>query len=288
MALDSMGRVYTGSDDGEIHRIYPDGTVEVFTHTNGRPLGMAFDPQGNLIVADAFKGLLSIDPHGEITVLTTSSEGIDFRFTNDLDIASDGTIYFSDASSKFTQPEYLFDLLEARPHGRLLKFNPHTGETTTLLANLFFANGVALSENEDFLLVNETYRYRTQRYWLTGPTEGTSEIFMDNLPGFPDNISSTGDGRFWLALFTVRNPIMDSLHPSSFLKKVLSRLPAFMWPKPAPYGFVVELNEEGKILRTLQDPGGEKISIVTSVKEFENRLYMGTLYGSNIGVIELE
>lgn len=288
MALDNLGRVYTGSDDGEIHRISPDGTVEIFTHTSGRPLGMAFDNHGNLIVADAFKGLLSIDPDGLITVLTTSSEGIDFRFTNDLEIASDGIIYFSDASSRFTQSDYLFDLLEARPHGRLLKFNPHTGETTTLLSELFFANGVALSENEDFLLVNETYRYRTQRYWLTGPKEGTSEIFLDNLPGFPDNISSTGDGRFWLALFTVRNPIMDSLHPSPFLKKVLSRLPAFMWPKPAAYGFILELDEEGEVIRTLQDPGGETISIVTSVKEFGNKLYLGTLYGNNIGVIELE
>ena len=81
---------------------------------------------------------------------------------------------------------------------------------------------------------------------------------------------------------------MDTLHPSPFLKKVLSRLPEFMWPKPAPYGFVVELDEDGEVLRTLQDPGGGKISIVTSVKEINNKLYLGTLYGGNIGVLELD
>lgn len=287
MAVDPLGRVYTSSHDGIIQRINRDGSVETFAVTGGHPLGMMFESE-NLIVADAFKGLLSIDPDGIITVLTTESEDIPFSFTNDLDISESGLIYFSDASSQYTQPEYHYDLLEARPHGRLLKYDPKTGETTTLMDGLFFANGVALSQNEDFLLVNETYRYRIQRYWLTGPNAGNSEIFWDNLPGFPDNISSTDDGRFWLALFTVRNPLMDRLHQSAFLKKVLSRLPAFLWLNPAPYGFVIELDESGNILRTLQDPGGEKISIVTSVKQIDNLLYLGNLYSDRMGVLNLE
>jgi sugar lactone lactonase YvrE len=288
LALDAEGRIYVGSHTGLIQRLHADGSVEVFADTGGRPLGMSFDADGNLIVADAWRGLLSIDPSGAISVLATGADGVPFAFTNDLDIASDGTIYFSDASSRFNQPDYLYDLLEARPHGRLLRYDPATGETTTLLGGLYFANGVALSQHEDFVLVNETSRYRITRYWLSGERAGQSDIFIDNLPGFPDNLSATRDGRFWLALFTVRNPQMDGMHARPHVKKVVSRLPRAMWPQPAPHGFVAELNEYGAVIRTLQDPGGVHLRAVTSAKEIGGTLYLGSLYNDRIGVLPLD
>ncbi|MBU0882933.1 MAG: SMP-30/gluconolactonase/LRE family protein, partial [Gammaproteobacteria bacterium] len=195
-AVDAQGQVYSGLHDGTIVRIKADGSVETFANTQGRPLGMDFDATGNLIVADAYKGLLSIDAQGQIKVLTTEAEGVPFKFTDDLDIARDGTIYFSDASARFEQPDYLLDLLEARPHGRLLSYNPASGETKVLLKDLYFANGVALSANEDFVLVNETYRYRITRYWLKGDKAGTHDIFIDNLPGLPDNLQGDRNGTF--------------------------------------------------------------------------------------------
>lgn len=288
VAIDALGRLYGGTADGLIRRTTPDGGVETFADTGGRPLGMAFDAAGNLIVADAWRGLLSIDAGGTVTVLATQAEGVAFGLTDDLDIASDGAIYFSDASHKYRQPEYLYDLLEARPHGRLLRFDPATGETAVLLRDLYFANGVALSRDEDFVLVNETYRYRITRYWLEGARAATSDVFIDNLPGFPDNVSSTGDGRFWLALFTVRNPDLDAMHPRPFVKKVVSRLPAALWPQAARYGFVAELDEQGEILRTLHDPGGQRLFAVTSVKEYDGVLYLGSLYNDRIGVLPLD
>src|SRR5206468_664343 len=62
----------------------------------------------------------------------------------------DGTVYFSDASDRFRQPDYLLDLFEARPHGRLLRYDPGSRRTIVLLRDLYFANGVALSQGEDF------------------------------------------------------------------------------------------------------------------------------------------
>lgn len=287
-AVDAQGRIYGGTDTGLIQRVAADGSVETFADTGGRPLGMGFDADGNLIVADAFKGLLSIDGDGNITTLATEADGIPFVFTDDLDIASDGTIYFSDASSRFNQKQYMLDLLEARPYGRLLKYDPATRQTTTLLDGLYFANGVALSQNEDFVLVNETYRYRITRYWLKGDKAGQHDVFIDNLPGFPDNISATRDGRFWLALFTVRNAQLDEMHPKPLVKKIVTRLPRALWPKPAPYGFVAELDEQGRILRTLQDPGGEHLSTITSAKELNGKLYLGSLYNDRVGVLALD
>jgi len=278
IAIDKAGNIYGGTQDGKILRIKPGGSVEQFSQTGGRPLGMMFDRQGNLIVCDAYKGLLSIDTEGKVTVLTTEAEGIAFKFTDDLDIASDGKIYFSDASYKFDQANYLYDLLEARPHGRLLVYNSNTKQSTVLLDNLYFANGVALSPDEDFVLVNETYRYRTLRYWLTGDKAGKSEVFINNLPGFPDGLSYNDNGIFWMAMFTIRNDIMDRMHPNTFIKSLLSKLPRFLWPKPYPYGLVLALNEQGEIIKSLHDPKAETIYEITAVFEQDGYLYMGFLH----------
>lgn len=286
--VDDEGYIYAGTADGRVVRIDPETeSVETFADTGGRPLGMMFAPDGDLIVCDAFEGLLAIDEDGNIEGLVDEADGTPFRFTNDLDIADDGTIYFTDASSKFEQPEYLYDLMESRPHGRFMRYDPDTGDVDVLLDDLYFANGVALADDGSFALVNETYRYRVRRVWLDGATAGMDEVFTDNLPGFPDNINRSSDGTYWLALYTVRNPVMDRLHPHPFAKNMVARLPAFLWPAPEPYGFVAELDEHGLIVDTLQDPGGEALSEVTSVKERHGALYMGTLDNDWVGKLSL-
>ena len=287
VAVDSQGRVYWGTQDGKIMRLPPDGKPDIFAETGGRPLGIQFDKNKNLIVCDSHKGLLSIDPQGKIKVLAASADGVPFKFTDALDISSDGTIYFTDASSKYGHNEYLYDLLESKPHGRFLSYDPATGRTKTLLKNLYFANGVALSQREDFVLINETYRYRIIRYWLKGPKTGTYEIFIDNLPGFPDNISSNHKGTFWLALFTVRNKTVDKLHPSPFLKAQMSKLPKALWPKPKPYGLVLALNEQGGITQSLHEPTGKRLKGITSAREYAGYLYLGSLHNDRIGKYKL-
>jgi sugar lactone lactonase YvrE len=286
VAFDSSGRLYAATAGGVIERFDASGP-KPFATTGGRPLGMRFTPSGNLVVCDSSRGLLSIDPRGQVSVLATEAEGVPFRLADNLDVASDGIVYFSDASSRYGQADYMFDLLEARPHGRLLRYDPATRQTSVLLRDLYFANGVALSRGEDFVLVNETYRYRTRRLWLKGPKAGTSDIFLDNLPGFPDNIDGNRRGSFWLALFTVRNPIADTLHPHPWLKTLLARLPRFAWPGPKPYGLVLELDEEGRILRSLHDPGGRRVPQITTAREHDGFLYLGTLDGSWVGKLKL-
>ena len=287
VAVDDRGRIYSGTADGKVMRLLADGKLETFADTKGRPLGMKFDRKGNLIVCDASMGLLSIDPRGRIETLADSADGIPFKFTDALDISSEGTIYFTDASTKYGQTDYLYDLLESKPHGRFMRYNPDTGQITVLLKGLYFANGVALSRREEFVLINETYRYRIVRYWLKGPRAGTHEIFMDNLPGFPDNISSNPNGTFWLALFTVRNETMDKLHPFPVLKAQLSKLPNALWPKPKPYGFVLELDEQGRIIQSLHEPTGKHLKEITSAQEYEGFLYLGSLHNDRIGKYKL-
>ncbi|BAU75400.1 SMP-30/gluconolactonase/LRE family protein [Metapseudomonas furukawaii] len=286
-AVDAQGRVYAGLHDGRVVRIGADGQVQTFAETGGRPLGMDFDAAGNLILADAYKGLLKIDPQGRISVLATEADGVPFRFTDDLDIARDGRIYFTDASSRFEQPDYLLDLLEARPHGRLLRYDPASGKTEVLLKDLYFANGVALSAKEDFVLVNETYRYRITRYWLSGEKAGTHEVFIDNLPGLPDNLQGDRQGSFWVALPSPRKADADLLHTLPWVKAQLAKLPRLFWPKPVPYGLAIQLNENGEIIRSLHDTSGTHLRMVTSVKPVGDSLYFGSLDNDRIGKLTL-
>ncbi|MBM9499160.1 SMP-30/gluconolactonase/LRE family protein [Leptospira sp. 201903071] len=288
MEVDDLGNVYASCENGKILLISPEGTIKAHAATGGRPLGSKLLADGRLIVADADKGLLEIGRKGEIRVLSTEVDGLPFRFTDDLDVAKDGTVYFSDASDKYGSGEYLYDLMEARPNGRLLKYDPSTGKTHVLLKELYFANGIALSQNEDFVLVNETYRYRIRRYWLKGPKAGQNDFFIENLPGFPDNISSDGNGTFYLALFTVRNSLMDSvLHPRPGLKSFIAKLPKFLWPKAQPYGFVLLLDEKGIPLRSFQEPSGKHLKAITSVKYKNGFLYLGSLHNDRIGKYKL-
>ena len=286
-AVDRQGRIYTGLADGRIVRIDPNGQLSLFAQTGGRPLGMDFDAKGQLIVADAWKGLLSIDADGHIKVLSQSADGLPFAFTDDLDIARNGMIYFTDASSRFNQPDYLLDLLEARPYGRLLRYDPKTGHTDVLMRGLHFANGVALSQNQDFVLVNETYRYRILRYWLSGEKAGQSEVFIDNLPGLPDNLQGDGAGTFWVALPSLRKTDLDILQSAPWLKEQLAKLPRAFWPKPTPYGLVLALNEQGQIIQSLHDTTGRHLRMITSAKPVGDYLYLGSLDNDRLGKLKI-
>lgn len=287
VAFDANGQLYTGFEGGRIVRMtLPDGEPEVFADTGGRPLGMAFDPKGDLVVADAVKGLLSITPEGRITVLTQGVAGQPFGFLDDLDVAPDGTVYFSDASTKFGYGGDVLDLVEHGGHGRLLAFDPGDGSVRVLLDGLQFANGIVADPSGAYVLVGETGSYRIQRYWLRGERAGTAEVFAENLPGFPDNISRAPDGRIWVPMPSPRLPSMDRIAPRPFLRKVLLRLPAALHPAPLRHGLVVELAPDGRPLRALHDPSGG-VALVTSAMEREGSLYLGSYREPSLVVVPL-
>jgi sugar lactone lactonase YvrE len=284
VAFDAQDRIYCGTLNGSIFRFQADGThAELFAQTKGRPLGLAFDHNGNLIVADAVIGLVSISLDGKITVLNTEAEGTPFHCTNDLDIAADGIIYFTDASYKFSLTQLKADLLEHQPNGRFLAYDPQTKQTRVLLRDLYFANGVAVSPDQTFALVNETGAYRVRRYWLAGAHQGQSDIFIDNLPGFPDGISSNGRDTFWLALVNRRDAALDKLLPHPFARKIVMRLPNFLQPNIKRYAFALGLDTNGKIVRNLQDPSPQCFTQIANVVEHKGALYFGSIGENAIG-----
>lgn len=284
--VDAEGRVVVGLNDGSIRRHTSEGDWDVWTHTGGRPLGMAVTEDGGLIVADAVKGLLRVDEAGSIQTLATQHDGIPFGFTDDVDIGPvTGNLYFSDASSRYPFPDYRPDLLENRPYGRLMVYEQESGEVRLLLDGLHFANGVAVSEDESFVLVNETWRYRVWKIHLSGPEKGTAEILIENLPGFPDGISR-GRGVFWIALFSPRNGAIDASSGRPWLRKMLMRMPASLQPKPVRFGYVLGIDADGDVVANLQDAEGG-FAPITSVEEVDNRLYLGSLSEPAYAIVDL-
>jgi sugar lactone lactonase YvrE len=290
MVIDTAGRLYLSNHDGRILRLSDwHAEVETFADTGGRPLGMEFSASGELIVADAYKGLLSITPDGSITVLTDSVNGEIIGYADDVDIAADGRIYFSDASSKFaaaanggTYAASLLDIMEHGGHGRLLRYDPRTGHTEVVLAGLEFANGVAISADQQSVLVVETALYRVLRVYVDGAREGVVEVVIDNLPGFPDNINRALDGDdFWLGLVSPRDANLDALAPYPWLRKLVQRLPSGMRPKARNYGHVVKINAAGTVLQNLQDPNGSYPQ-TTGVLETADYWYISSLSAAGI------
>jgi len=288
--VNQQGELYAATHDGWIVHMNADGSqVQNWVQTDGRPLGLVFDQLGNLIVADAFRGLLQITPAGEVTELATEADGIPIRYANNVDVAADGKIYFSDASTRFaaqasggTYAASLLDIMEHSGSGRLLVYDPATQYTSTLLDGLNFANGVAVSADQASVLINETGMYRVLRYWLTGPKAGQVEPVLEALPGFPDNLTRGQDGRYWLALISPRNALLDRLAERPWLRKVVQRLPAAVRPKAVHYGHVIAFDDNGEVLLNLQDPAGT-YPLISAATETDDALYFGSLIAPTVG-----
>jgi sugar lactone lactonase YvrE len=307
IVLAKDGKLYTTVASGNILRMAPDGTAqEVFANTGGRVLGFDFDAAGNLIAADAFKGLLSISPDKKVTVLAdkviaptgSTAAASPILYADAVVVASNGKMYFSDASTRFAPARWggtfeasVLDILEQASTGRVLEYDPATRVTRIVAHGLSFANGVALSKNEQHLFVNETGKYRVWKIAVAASNlnvmqaaAGTfqASVLLDNLPGYPDNLMRAPDGKIWLGFAKPRNPTVDGMAQRPFLRKVTLRLPRFMWPIPQAYGHVMAFTEDGQVVADLQDPSGAYPE-TTAVTETSDRLYIQSLHAKGLG-----
>ena len=290
LALGKEGKVYFSLLSGDIKFIDTDGKVHPWVNTGGRPLGIEFDFQGSLIVADAFEGLLQITPEGKISKLVTHVDNIKVNYADDVDVADNGKIYFSDASTKFHAKEYgtfdasKLDMIEHGGHGRLIEFDPVSKKSTTLVDGINFANGVAVSHDQNWVLLSETGTYRVLKVGITENNRGKVETLIDNLPGFPDNINRGSNGLYWLGLVSSRSKPLDALSGSVFLRKVVHRFPSFMLPKAQSFGHVIAINELGEVIHNLQEPLG-LFGYTTGALEVGGALYISSLHEAALAKI---
>ncbi len=297
--FDAQGNLYTGTRHGDIVRFFgPDHQrMEVFAHVGGHPLGLAFDRAGSLLVCIAGMGLYSISPDREVRRLTdetnrTTWSVIDdsrLKLADDLDVAPDGRVFFSEATVRYEMHNWAYDALESRGNGRIICYDPASGKTRTVIRNLIFPNGVCMAHDGESFFFAETWACRINRYWFAGPKAGKLERVIDDLPGYPDNINRASDGTFWVALVGMRTPSMDlSLRMPGFRKRMARRVsPQELIFPNINTGCVVKFNERGEVLESLWDLGGENHPMITSMREHEGYLYLGGLLNNRIGRLKL-
>ena len=283
VAVDSDGAMYTGTEDGSILRVTSGGSITTIAEAGGRPLGIELYGD-DLLVCNASLGLQRVTKSGTVDLLADRFGSTKFVFTNNASVADDGTIYFTDTSQRWPLSAFSDDILEATATGRLLRRGAD-GELTELQTGLAFANGVALDGEQASVFVAETAKYRIQRHWLTGDKAGQSEIFIDNLPGFPDNLTFSGDV-LWVGYASPRNPQVDLISNKPWMKHVAHRMPEALTPKALRHGMVMGFANDGTVLHNLQDSTG-KIASTTTARVKNGTLYIGSLEESHIAIIDL-
>ncbi|GAB2176537.1 SMP-30/gluconolactonase/LRE family protein [Dongia sp. agr-C8] len=293
--FDANDHLYCGDRLGNIVRFdapdYKEG--KVFAHIGGHPLGLAFDPAGVLYVCVGGMGLYRVHPDGRAEKATDQTNRSPFsiiddsrmRLADDLDIAPDGRVFFSEATTRYDMETWPADALESRGSGRIVCYDPAKNTTRTVLRRLVFPNGVCAETGGQSLLFAESWACRISRYWFAGPREGQVERVIENLPGYPDNINRASDGNYWVALMGMRSPALDlALRMPDFRRRMALEVAPDEWLYPnINAGCVVKISGEGKVLETLWDLHAENHPMITSMREHKGALYLGGILNNRIG-----
>lgn len=284
MTFDQDGALWTGLENGDIVKLPPpyfSSTHQVIANTGGRPLGLRFDNQQRLVVADAEKGLIRLEDNNSWTVLADQFQGSKLIFVDHLAIANNGNIYFSDASSRFGYDNFIMDFIEASHTGRVFVWRATTQSLELLADGLFFANGVALNIDESVLYINETGQSRTLALNLE-----TNELStFIHLPGLPDNLFMDRNGLLWISIISLNNPLVSDLATYPNIRRWLGGLPTKLVKPNSHYAMTVAVDTQGVVVHNLQADSGYT-QITTTVRN-GNRLFLGSLHHSAIGVVNL-
>jgi ribose transport system permease protein len=293
--LDSEDNLYCGNRQGDIIRFRGPNydKAEILAHIGGHTLGMALDPEQNIFVCVGGMGLYRVSRSGEVTRATDETNRSRFsiiddsrlRLADDLDIAPDGRVFFSEATIRYEMHTWPMDALESRGNGRIICWDPKTNKTQTVLRGLVFPNGICIEPNGQSLLFAESWGCRVNRYWFDGPKRGTVEVLVSELPGYPDNINRSSDGNYWVALLGMRSPALDvALRMPGFRRRMARRLAPDEWLYPnLNTGCVVKMAPDGTVLESLWDLGAENHPMITSMREHKGWLYLGGISNNRIG-----
>ena len=199
---------------------------------------------------------------------------------------------FRKPAAKFGADQYggtyqssLLDIIEHGGHGQVIRFDPGTQHADIIIDNLNYANGIAISDDQRYLLISDLGSYRILKHWLQGPDKGTTEVLLENLPAFADNINNGLSGRFWIGMISPRNDLLDKISDKPLLRQIVQRLPKFLRPQAERYSHVIAINGDGEVLINLQDPAA-RYSSLTGVLETDDALYLTTLFGNQLAWLD--
>ncbi|MFF0488723.1 ABC transporter permease [Nocardia sp. NPDC003482] len=297
-AVDGDGNVFCGDQRGWVWKFTPGRTEgEIFSRTGGFPCGHAFDREGRLVVAVGGMGIYRIEPDGRPELVANKVARSPFsllddsglRAVDDLDVAPDGSIYASDFSTRNNTADFLVELVEFRPNGRVVRVDPD-GSTEVVVSNHVFPNGICTAHDGQSILIVSTGLCRVDRLWIAGPKQGQLEPVLENLPGYPDNLNRSSDGNYWLPLCAMRTSMSDLLREHPAVRRRMTREVSLdNWVVPQlNMSCVLKFDDRGRILSVLWDETMENYPMVTSVKEQAGHLYLCGVSNNRIGRLPLD
>ena len=201
---------------GTVSRVLADGVREPVAET-GRPNGLAMTADGVIWIAESLNStVFRLGPDRELTKALTEVGGEPLLWPNDLCVGPDGALYISDSGLRVDDlltdvvaNEVREDWEDLTLDGRLVRFDPATGESAFLDRGIQFTNGLAFGP-DGLLYVNETFTSNIYRYRIEdGAVVGEREYFANVLdpdftqPGMrgPDGMAFSEDGRLWVTVF---------------------------------------------------------------------------------------
>jgi len=212
--FDVMGNLYvTDIPFGRIFKITTQGVWHLVTEYDGEPNGMKFLDASTLLITDYKNGLVSLDIHsGKVTPFLARRNTESFKGVNDLTIAKNGDIYFTDQGQTG-----LHD-----PTGRVYRYASTSGRLDLLLNNVPSPNGIVLSPDERFLFVAATRGNSVWRMPLQadGSVSKTGQFFASYGTSGPDGLAMDERGRLLVAnpglgyvwVINPRGEVIEVLH----------------------------------------------------------------------------
>ncbi|HET7689363.1 MAG TPA: SMP-30/gluconolactonase/LRE family protein [Nocardioidaceae bacterium] len=282
------GLVYTGTAEGVIHELDPaTGEVRPVGRTRGRPLGLEWLPDGRLLVCDTSTGLHAIDlKSGEAEVLVDRIGGRPMKFCNNAAVATDGTVFFTDSSRQFPLENWKAEFIEDTHSGRLVQRAPD-GTVTVLVEGLRFANGVAIAQDESYVAVAELNARTIHRRWLTGPRRNRLQPFVEDLPGYPDNIALGTDGLVWVAIVSPTDAVAETLQKAPLpIRKAAWRLPEKVQPQAKRTARVMAFDDDGRLVHDRQLSSAD-FHMVTGVREHDGKVWLGSLVEPSVACFDV-
>jgi sugar lactone lactonase YvrE len=217
-------------------------------------------------------------------VLLDSMEGQRIRLCNNLSVGGDGTIYFSESTTRYDFDEVHWDILEGVPSGRLIAFK--IGAAPRILVDeLLFANGVAVAPDQSCVVVAESTGMRLRQYWLSGPRKGMLDVFAE-LPGLPDNISVGSDGLLWVAMPSHGDAAIKKIHRfPRWIKKLLARVMHGKSVVPKAFG-IMAFQWDGTIVHDWVGDSAKYLQ-PTGVREFQGRVYLASILHGDVARLQV-
>uniref|UniRef100_A0A8R1I3Y8 Adipocyte plasma membrane-associated protein n=1 Tax=Caenorhabditis japonica TaxID=281687 RepID=A0A8R1I3Y8_CAEJA len=268
----------------------------------GRPLGLRISEIGELIIADAYLGLFAINWEAEKVVKILGAGEIPsndeyappIKYLNDLDILPDGRIIMSESSTKFDDRDFILDIFEHRPNGRLLIYEPRKKSLRVLKDGLYFPNGVQLSiekgaaKNAPWrVFYSEMSMARVMQIWVPQDHYSDAPVkiapLIENLPGYPDNIRLTKSGHLLVPIPSHRSEEDRTLEQNPSLREFLTKILA---PQALNYvanyftdsdGLVLKVNTEtGQVIESYHDPTGKIEAISIAIDDGKGKMLLGS------------